>query len=104
MNSPTFQARRLIFMLDGSNNVDSRKDVPFVGFIDIVPHFGMKYPQNPKFWGANRRFQAKQANFRILKIQDGGGCHLQKSQKSRYLHNGLTDLYEIWYTGAKWAS
>jgi len=49
MNSPTFQARRLIFMLDGSNNVDSRKDVPFVGFIDIVPHFGMKYPKTPNF-------------------------------------------------------
>jgi len=24
-----------------------------------------------------------------------------KSQKSRYLRNGLTDLYEIWYAGAK---
>jgi len=27
----------------------------------------------------------------------------RKSQKSRYLHNGLTDLYEIWYANAKWA-
>ena len=26
---------------------------------------------------------------------------LKKSQKSRYLRNGLTDLYEIWYTDAK---
>ena len=25
-----------------------------------------------------------------------------KSQKSRYLRNGLTDLYEIWYGDAKW--
>jgi len=27
--------------------------------------------------------------------QDGGGAMLKKSQKSRYLLNGLTDLYEI---------
>jgi len=30
-----------------------------------------------------------------LKIQNGGGRHLEKSQKSRYLRNGWTDLYEI---------
>jgi len=28
----------------------------------------------------------------------------KKSQKLRYLRNGLTDLYEIWYDGAKWVS
>ena len=27
-----------------------------------------------------------------------------KSQKSRYLRNGLTDLYDIWYADAKWDS
>jgi len=31
------------------------------------------------------------------KTQDGGGRHFEKSQKSRYLRNGFTDLYEIWY-------
>jgi len=36
-----------------------------------------------------------------MKIQNGGGSHLEKSQKSRYLHNGLTDLYKIWYADAK---
>jgi len=25
-----------------------------------------------------------------------------KSQKSRYLLNGLTDIYEIWHDYAKW--
>jgi len=25
-----------------------------------------------------------------------------KSQKLRYIRNGLTDLYEIWYADAKW--
>jgi len=29
---------------------------------------------------------------------------LKKSQKSRYLRNGLTDLYESWYADAKWVS
>ena len=27
-------------MLDGSNDADSRMDVPFGGFVDIAPHFG----------------------------------------------------------------
>jgi len=35
------------------------------------------------------------ADFEFLKIQDGGGRHLEKSQKSRHLRNGLIDLYEI---------
>jgi len=38
-----------------------------------------------------------------LNIQDGGGCHLEKQQKYRDM-TGLTDLYEIWYADAKWAS
>ena len=40
MNSPTGQTRRRIFTLDDSNDADSRKDVPFGGFVDIAPHFG----------------------------------------------------------------
>ena len=63
MNSPTGQTRRRIFTLDGSNDADSRKDVPFVGFVDIAPHFGGKIPKKPNFWGVNRRFQAKQAKY-----------------------------------------
>jgi len=39
MNSPTGQTRRRIFTLDGSNDADSRKDVPFGGSVDIAPHF-----------------------------------------------------------------
>ena len=49
MNSPTGQTRRRIFTLDGSNDADSRKDVPFGGFVDIASHFGVKYPKNPNF-------------------------------------------------------
>ena len=39
MNSPTGQTRRRIFALDGSNDADSRKDVPFGGFVNIASHF-----------------------------------------------------------------
>ena len=51
MNSPTGQTRRRIFTLDGSNDADSRKGVPFKGFVDIASHFGGKIPQNPQFLG-----------------------------------------------------
>ena len=39
MNSPISQTRRQIFTHDGSNDADSRKDVPFGGFVDIAPQF-----------------------------------------------------------------
>ena len=52
MNSPKGQTRRLIFTLGGSNDAHSRKDVPFGGFVDIAPHFGVEIPQPlPPFWG-----------------------------------------------------
>ena len=63
MNSPTGQTRRRIFTLDGSNDADSRKDVPFGGFVGIASHFGVKYPKTPNFWGVNRCFQAKRAKY-----------------------------------------
>jgi len=49
MNSPTGQTRRRIFTLDGSNNANSRKDVPFGGFVDIAPHFGGEISRKPQF-------------------------------------------------------
>ena len=55
--------RRRIFTLDGSNDADSRKDVPFGGFVDIAPHFAGETPRKPHFWGVNRRFQAKLKKF-----------------------------------------
>ena len=39
-NSPTGQTRRRIFTHDGSNDADSRKDVPFLGIFHIAPHLG----------------------------------------------------------------
>ena len=38
------------------------------------------------------------------KIQDGGSRHLENHKNRDYLRNGLTDLYEIWYTDAKLVS
>jgi len=52
MNSPIGQTRRRIFTLDGSNDADSRKDVPFGGFVDIAPRFGGEIPRKPQFLGA----------------------------------------------------
>ena len=39
-NSPTGQTRRRIFTHDGSNDADSRKDVPFLGTFHMAPHLG----------------------------------------------------------------
>ena len=50
MNSPTGQTRRRIFTLDGSNDADSRKDVPFGGFVDnwhCSPFCGWNPPKTP---------------------------------------------------------
>jgi len=66
MNSPTGQTRRRIFMLDGSKDADSHKDVPFGGFVEIAPHFWGEIPQNPNFGDVNRRFQAKRAKYFML--------------------------------------
>jgi len=51
MNSPTGQTRRRIFTLNGSNDADSRKDVPFGGFVDIALYFGGEIPGQPQFLG-----------------------------------------------------
>ena len=50
MNSPTGQTRRRNITLNISNDVDSRKNVPFGGFVDTAPHVGGKSPENPNFW------------------------------------------------------
>ena len=51
MNSPTGQTRRRIFTLDGSNDADSHKDVPFGGFVDNAPILGVKFPQKSLILG-----------------------------------------------------
>jgi len=46
-NSPTGQTRRQIFTLDGSNDTNSHKGVPFEGFVDIAPNLGGESPKTP---------------------------------------------------------
>jgi len=48
-NSLTGQTRWRIFTHNGSNNVDSHKDVPFGGFVDIAPHLGGEIPHKLQF-------------------------------------------------------
>ena len=66
MNSPTGQTRRRIFTLDGSHDANSRKDVPFGGFVDIAPHFGGKIPRKPQFLGREEAFSSQTG--KILKV------------------------------------
>jgi len=51
-NAPTGQTTDHIFMLNGSNDADSPKDVPFLAFVDIAPHFGHQIAQKPQFLGS----------------------------------------------------
>ena len=37
--------------LQVTHDADSRKYVPFGGFVDIAPHFRGEIPQKPQFWG-----------------------------------------------------
>jgi len=48
-NSLTGQTRWQIFTHDGSNDADSRKDVPFRGFFHIALHLGGQNPKKPNF-------------------------------------------------------
>jgi len=51
MNSPIGQTRRRILTMDGSNDADSRKDMPFWRFADITPHFGGEIPRKSQILG-----------------------------------------------------
>ena len=62
--SPTGQTVHHIFTLNGSNDSDSRKGVPFLTFVDIALHFGDKIAQKKNnFWGVNRHFPAKRVKY-----------------------------------------
>jgi len=50
-HSPTGQTAHHIFTLDGSNDADSRKGVPFMALDDIAAHFWDQIATKPQFWG-----------------------------------------------------
>ena len=69
INLPTGQTRRRIFTLDGSNVADSRKDVPFGGFVDIAPHFrGEIHPKTPIFGAWIGVFKPNGQNIESFKL------------------------------------
>jgi len=62
-NAPTGQTAHHIFTLNGSNDTDSRKGVPFLALVDIAAHLGDQIAQKPQFRGVNRDFPAKCAKY-----------------------------------------
>ena len=50
-NTPTGQTAHQIYTLNGSNDADSRKNVPFLALVDIVAHLGDQIAQKPQFLG-----------------------------------------------------
>jgi len=66
MNSHTGHTRRRIFTLDGSNDADSRKDMPLSGFRWYCSSFyGWNTPKN-NFWGHKWAFLSQTG--KILKV------------------------------------
>jgi len=62
-NLSTGQTADHIFMLNGSNDADSRMDVPFLALVDIAVHLGDQNAQSGNFGGINRHFPAKRAKY-----------------------------------------
>ena len=50
-NTPTGQTADHIFTLNGSNDADSRKEVPFLASVDIAAHLGDQIARKPQFLG-----------------------------------------------------
>jgi len=50
-NTPTGQTARQIYTPNGSNDADSRKDLPFLSLVYIAAHLGDQTAQK-KIWGA----------------------------------------------------
>ena len=50
-NAPTCQTAEHIITLNGSNDADSRKGVPFLASVDTAAHLGDQIAQKPQFWG-----------------------------------------------------
>ena len=86
MNSPTGQTRRRIFTLDGSNDADSRKDVPFGGLVEIAPHFRGEIPRKPQFLGRIGVFKPN-------------GQNIESFMLSKLLHR-----FQPNFADAKWVS
>ena len=131
-NSPAGQTTRRIFTLDGSNDADSCKGMPFwlSLILQYCSPFRGQIAQKPQFGGMNRRYPAKCAEYRIVRIIETTLSIITKfctvietikyilcevqifpkriqdnggcrlENKSQYLYNGLTDFDKIWHSDA----
>ena len=63
INSPTGQTRRRILRLM-AQTTRTRARMCLLGVsLTLLPILGVKSPENPNFWGVNRRFQARRAKY-----------------------------------------
>jgi len=62
----------------------------------LLPILGVKSPENPNFWGREQAFSSQTGE--ILKVSCYRNYCIDFNQ---ILRDGLTDLYKIWYGGAK---
>jgi len=44
---------------NGPNDVDSRKDVPFLVLVDIAAHLEDQIAQKPQYWGCKEAFSSR---------------------------------------------
>ena len=58
-NAPTGQTADHIFMLNGSNDVDPGKDVPFLASVDIASHLGDQIAPKLQFLGREKGFSSQ---------------------------------------------
>jgi len=95
-NSPTIQTGRQLFAFDGSNNMDSCKNVTFGNFADIAVHLGCHIQPNPILgaWiGIFKRNMPNIQTFKLLKLPHG-------SQPKLHMHNN----YQVLFVGGSNAS
>jgi len=82
-NTPTGQTACHIYTLNGSNDVDLRKDVALLALVDIAAHLGDQIAQNPNFGGVNRHFPAKRAKYWNAHYKNYCSDHNQILQSDR---------------------
>ena len=63
MNSPTGQTRRRISRLMAQTTRTRASMYPLGVSLILLLILEVKNPQNPNFWGVNRRFRAKRAKY-----------------------------------------
>jgi len=95
-DSPTGQTFHDIFTLNGSNDADSLKGVPFWLSLILQPILAIKLPQNPNFWGVNRDFPAKRVKYWNVHIINRGFAMAEWPRDALVSRNSRTTKHPIW--------